>query len=181
MRFLLMLSALAVAFTQARAATPPMPTAVEASTVTAQADRSPTAQAQPAAETAPMRTFALGIGYPDLRARWGFSDSLAAELKFSLASSAQVYSARAYYAPWSLGQLKLQGGVELGLLQFQGISGLSGSGMVGGVFAGGEYAFGRRARLNLDAGPYFLQASALGSSASASDVVISTALYFYLF
>jgi hypothetical protein len=124
---------------------------------------------------------ALGVGYPDLRARVGLSEKVDAEGKFAFSEGVQVYSARLYWNFVDLGPLKFTAGAEGGWLKFDGVETLSGSGSVAGGFVGLEYPFAKRFRLSLDAGPAWMQASAEGQTFASTDIVYNTALYFYLY
>ncbi len=129
----------------------------------------------------PPRRFALGIGYPDLRARLALGRKVDAEAKFAFGDGIQVYSARLHWNFADLGPLKLTAGAEGGYVRFDGVHTISGTGALGSGFLGIEYPFAGRLRLNADVGPAWLQASSGGRSHSTTELIYNTALYFYLF
>jgi hypothetical protein len=124
---------------------------------------------------------ALGVGYPDLRARMGLSERVDGELKFAFGEGVQVYSGRLYWNFADLGPLRFTAGAEAGWLKFDGVDTLSGTGVVASGFFGLEYPFAKRFKLSLDAGPAWMQASAEGQTFASTDIVYNTALYFYLY
>lgn len=124
---------------------------------------------------------AIGIGYPDLRLRYGLGLGIDSEVKFAFAEGVQVYSGRLLWNFADLGQLKLLAGGEGGYAVFNGVQQLSGSGSTAGLFVGTEVAFAKRFRLGVDVGPAWLQVESEGQRLSTSDIVVNTALYIYLF
>lgn len=132
-------------------------------------------------DQAPMQDLAIGIGYPDLRLRYGLGRSVDTEAKFAFAEGVQVYSARLLWNFADLGQFKLLAGGEGGYAVFNGVQQLSGNGTTESLFVGTELAFAKRFRLGVDVGPAWLQAEAEGQRSSTNDIVVNTALYLYLF
>jgi hypothetical protein len=172
---------------------PPAPPAARAAPAPAPAPAAPPLAAAPkAAPTAapvvspaapgpdPTR-FALGLGYPDLRARVDLGYSVDAELKVALEQGIQVYTGRVYWDFWDIRPFKLMVGAEGGVAEFQGIDSISGSGSVLGCFVGAELPVAHRLRLSVDVGPSRIQASSEGYSYQTTELIYNTALYVYLF
>jgi hypothetical protein len=136
--------------------------------------------AVPAAQPDP-RVLAIGLGYPDLRARLALGKGWDLEAKFAFEQGVQVYSGRLYWNPLDLGPLNLELGAEAGYGRFNDIDSLNGGGPAYGGFVGLEYRFARRLRLSADIGPYRITASSEGYSYSTTQAVVNTALYIYLF
>jgi hypothetical protein len=140
----------------------------------------PASPAEPVEAKEPSR-LAVGIGYPDVRARLGLPYGLCLDAKAAFGDGLQAYSGRLAWNVMDLAALKLMTGLEAGGIAFSNVDSLSGSGSIVGFFVGLEYAFSRRFRLSVDVGPYSLHASAEGQSVTSTEVVYNTALYFYLF
>jgi hypothetical protein len=133
------------------------------------------------APTADMSSLAVGVGYPDLRLRFGLGPHWSLEAKGAFAQGLQIYSGRVSWDFGHVGPLRALLGAECGWAKFDGLDSISGNGVYGEGFAGLEYPFARRLRLTVDVGPAWLQASAQDHSLSTVDVIFNTALYFYLF
>jgi hypothetical protein len=125
--------------------------------------------------------FSLGVGYPDLRVRGQLIGPLDGELKYAFGEGIQAYSGRLYYRAAQIQNFNFTLGAEGGLLSFNGVQSLDGSGSFFGGFAGLEYAFTRRLSLSADFGPAMISAGSGGSSVSGLEWVINTALYFRIF
>jgi tetratricopeptide (TPR) repeat protein len=125
--------------------------------------------------------FAIGVGYPDVRARLKLWRSLDIEAKVALGQGEQAYSGRLLARPWSFGPLDLSTGVEAGYFIYDNQSTLSGNGTFGELFVGLEYPFARYLRLSVDIGPTWVQANSQGQSLAELQWTYNTALYFYLF
>jgi hypothetical protein len=124
---------------------------------------------------------ALGVGYPDLRARLGLGLGWNVEAKAAFADGEQVYAGRAFWDFADLGPLKVMAGGEGGWTRFDGIDTVNGTGYYGEAFVGLEYPFAHRLRLSVDVGPAWLQAGAEGQSVSSTELIYSTALYLFVF
>lgn len=161
-------SAMASGVTAAAAASPGT-----AAGVSAAAAAAPDAQA-------PAR-FALGLGYPDLRARLTLGTSWDLEAKVAVEQGIQVYTGRIYWNPFSVGPIKALLGVEGGYGMFQGVDDLNGDALILGGFVGLEYPFSRRLGVSFDVGPACIQAQSEGISVTSYELVYNTALYIYLF
>ena len=135
--------------------------------------------AAPAPEEA--TRLALGVGYPDVRARLGLGHGWAVEAKVAFDDGLQVYSGCLGWAFAALGPLAVVAGAEGGWARFDGVDTLSGDGSYAQAYLGLEYPFARRLRVTVDAGPAWLSANAGGHSYSSTDLIYNTALYFYLF
>jgi len=127
------------------------------------------------------RRFAIGLGFPDVRARAALVYGLDVEGKFAFEQGIQVYSGRVYWNFCDFGPLKAELGAEGGYGQFNIVGGLDGGGPVYGGFLGLEYPFEHRFCLSVDAGPYRVGASSLGYTYQTTQLVFNTALYIYLF
>jgi hypothetical protein len=125
--------------------------------------------------------FAIGLGFPDIRARAALIYGFDLEGKFAFEQGIQVYTCRVYWNFWDFGTLKAELGAEGGYGQFNVIGGLNGGGPVFGGFLGLEYPFAHRFCLSVDAGPYRVEASSLGYTYQTTQLVFNTALYIYLF
>lgn len=137
-------------------------------------------QTEAANSPAPLR-YALGLGYPDLRARvdLGHFDL---EAKLAAEQGIQVYSARLYWYFWKIGPVKAMLGLEGGFADFNGFyNALAGSGVFEEGFVGLEYPITRRMSINADVGPAHVGAWSEGYTYSTTDVIYNTALYIYLF
>jgi len=150
----------------------------------------PEASASPAAKSAtqtaatesqePLR-YALGLGYPDLRARVDLGQ-FDVEAKLAAEEGIQVYSARLYWYFWKIGSVKAMVGLEGGFANFNGFyNSIAGSGAFEEGFVGLEYRITRRMSINADVGPSHVGAWSEGYSYSTTDVIYNTALYIYLF
>jgi tetratricopeptide (TPR) repeat protein len=137
------------------------------------------AEGQDAGNTGPSR-FALGVGYPDIRARVALFGGLDLESKNAFAQGMQGYSGRLIwnYADW--GPLKFTVGGEGGIVELGGVDSLNGSGPFGDGFLGLEYPIGRF-RLSVDVDEAYISATDLGHTYATTYVVYNTALYLYLF
>jgi len=124
--------------------------------------------------------FALGLGYPDLRARLTLGAGVDAEAKFAFEQGIQVYTGRVYWTVAGFGPLKVDVGGEGGYGNFNGVNSLSGGGPVVGGFLGLEYPFAGRLRFSVDAGPFRVRASTEGYAYETTQMVFNTALYIYL-
>ena len=148
----------------------------------------PKPQAQPAPEPAPALAdgapptrFALGVGYPDVRARLNLIGGLDLEAKAAFADGMQAYSGRLIWNFVDLGPLKVTLGGEGGYVSLGTVATYAASGAFCEGFVGLEYPIARRLRLSVDAGEAVMSASAGGSSYATTDVIYNTALYLYLF
>lgn len=136
---------------------------------------------QEGGDQGPPARFALGMGYPDVRARLALGAGWDLEGKAGLEQGIQVYSGRLYWNCLDLGPLKAELGAEGGYAQFNGVDTLDGNAVIMGGFVGLEYPFARRLRVSVDVGPAYIQASSQGYSYSTTEIVYNTALYLYLF
>lgn len=127
------------------------------------------------------KAFALGIGYPDVRARYAVGSRVDLEAKIALDDVSQSYSGRAYANIFSLGRLNLDLGAELGYVSFSQAAGLAGDGYFGEPFAGLSYRLGQRWRISADLGPAWINLTSQGQSSGDWQWIYNTALYFYLF
>jgi hypothetical protein len=125
--------------------------------------------------------FALGFGYPDVRARLAVAYGLDLEAKFAFEQGIQIYTGRLLWNFWDLGHFHALVGVEGGFARFSAFDGLNGNGTVAEGFLGLEYPFGGRFKLSVDAGPAKLQANSEGFSYSTVQTIYNTAFYIYLF
>jgi hypothetical protein len=125
--------------------------------------------------------FAVGVGYPDLRARVSLIHGLDLEAKVALASGEQAYSGRLYINPISLGSVDFDLGGEGGFLNFNGIDTISGHGSYGEPFVGVEYRFSKQWRITVDIGPALINVDSGGTSVSEWEWTYNTALYVWLF
>jgi hypothetical protein len=148
----------------------------------------PMAEPEPATPTAStlspaadLSAFAVGVGYPDVRLRFGLGQDWSLEAKGAFAQGLQIYSGRVSWDFAALGPLRAMAGAEGGWAKFDGLDSISGDGAYAGGFLGLEYPLARRLRVTVDIGPAWLQASSQNHSLSAVDVIYNTALYFYLF
>jgi hypothetical protein len=131
-------------------------------------------------QVAPGR-FALGLGYPDVRARVALGYGVNLDAKFAFEQGIQVYSGRLAWNFYDLGPFKTMVGAEGGYALFNGVDSLNGNAVVFEGFLGLEYPFARRLRLSVDAGLASIQASSMGSTDTTTDIIYNTALYIYLF
>lgn len=125
--------------------------------------------------------FAVGVGYPDLRARVSLIHGLDLEAKVALAPGEQAYSGRLYINPISLGPVDFDLGGEGGYLNFHGIDTISGNGTFYEPFVGVEYRFSRQWRITVDLGPALINVDSSGTSVSEWEWTYNTALYVWLF
>jgi hypothetical protein len=175
----------------ASSAATPMPTAISSPQAASQAlPATPSPEATPsplAVVPSPSPTplelnqFAVGLGYPDLRARLALRASWDIEAKFAFEQGIAVYSARLYWNPLDLGPTNLKLGAEVGYATYNGVDTLNGNAIILEPFLGLEYPFAHRFRLSVDVGPAYIQASAAGSTLASTDIVYNTALYIYLY
>jgi hypothetical protein len=140
-----------------------------------------TTPAASAASAAIYDRFAIGVGYPDLRARVRIIPDLDAELKVALAQGEEAYAGRLYLNPYSLGPLDLDLGVEAGFLNFNGVDSISGSGSYAEPFIGLEYRFLKRWRAAVDLGPTWINLSSSGQDLQDMEWTLNAALYCWLF
>jgi hypothetical protein len=127
------------------------------------------------------KRFAIGLGFPDVRARTAVAYGLDLEGKFAFEQGIEVYTGRLYWNFCDFGPLKAELGAEGGYGQFNIIGGLNGGGPVYGGFFGLEYPFAHCFCLSVDAGPYRVEASSEGYAYQTTQLVFNTALYIYLF
>lgn len=151
----------------------------------------PAASLQPAAQavtgtpaapgTSQLGSFAIGLGYPDLRARLGLGQGWDLEAKFAVEPGVEVWSGRVYWKVRSLGPLEVLLGGEYGGLRFYGIDSLDGAGDVLEGFLGLEVPFAGRFRFSVDAGPARLRVSSGPVSYVSDELIFNTALYICVF
>jgi len=134
----------------------------------------------PSGDDVPLR-FALGAGYPDVRARVALGYGVDVEGKFAFEQGIQVYSGRLYWHFTDLGPLLVDLGAEGGVARFNEVDSINGSGSFVEVFLALEYPFARCLRLCVDVGPAHVQASSDGFTYTSNVTVVNTALYLYLF
>jgi hypothetical protein len=139
------------------------------------------AAAEPALSDGGAGSFALGVGYPDLRARVGLASRVDTEFKFAFSQNIQIYTARLILKLSEVGPLNVTAGLEGGWARFDGLDQVSGNGSVAAAFVGLEYPFARRLRLSVDLGPAWLKVNDNAVSYDSTVLVYDTALYFYLF
>lgn len=123
----------------------------------------------------------FGAGWPDVRLRsnvWGPVDL---EAKAAVGPGAQAYSGRVYLRSYAHGAFTVLLGAEGGVLSFSDVEGLSGTGSFYEPFLGAQARFSQRWSAQLDAGPAFLTANALGQSLGYQAIVLNAALYYSLF
>jgi len=126
--------------------------------------------------------FAVGLGYPDIRARVALGYGWDVEAKFAFEQGIQVYSGRLYWNFLDFGPVKVVAGAEEGFARFDaGLYSINGTGSFTEGFLGLEYPFARRLSLSIDAGPARIQATSEGFSYSSTQLIYNTALYIYLF
>lgn len=128
-----------------------------------------------------LNQFAVGLGYPDLRARFSLGTSWDIEAKFAFEQGIAVYSGRLYWDPINLGPIDLKLGAEVGYATYSGVDTLNGNAIILEPFLGAEYPFAHRFRLSVDVGPAYISASSAGSTLQTTDIVYNTALYIYLY
>jgi hypothetical protein len=156
--------------------------------VASQASDADQAAAAPQAEPTPAPPaangsglLALGLGYPDVRARLTLGAGWDVEAKVAVEQGIQVYSGRLYWNAFDVGPFKAELGAEGGYAMFQGVSNLNGSAVILEGFAGLEYPFSRLFGVSFDVGPASIQASSQGASITRYELIYNTALYVYLF
>jgi hypothetical protein len=125
--------------------------------------------------------FALGVGFPDIRARYDFSTRFDVELKAAGETSTQAYSARLYFRALRWNELGAYAGAESGYLRFDGVYSLDGTGFFAEPFVGAEYFIDKRWFLNVDIGPAFVNVSSDGENIGEWQWTVNTALYYTLF
>ncbi|HAV43567.1 TPA: hypothetical protein DCX15_06095 [bacterium] len=93
----------------------------------------------------------VGVGYPYLSLKYGFSPKLTGELKGAFGEGVSVLSGRGYYNLYSTARILGFGGGELGYITFD-TGGTKGSGYLLMPFVGGEYFITQNLGLGLDLG-----------------------------
>lgn len=155
-------------------------TALPAASKTEIPTPAPTPLASPEPEPSYQR-FAIGLGYPDVRARLDLGRSWAVEAKFTLEQDIQIYSGRVYWDFLDLGPLMVELGAEGGVARFNGLDTLDGTGGFGEGFLCLEYPIGNRMRLAVDGGPARVAATSDGYTYTQNAMVFDAALYVYVF
>lgn len=120
----------------------------------------------------------LGLAWPEFRIRAPITGALDGELKLASDGPVQVYSARLYQGLWSQGPVEFFAGLDGGLVEFQGVEGLSGGGWQAEPFAGLQVSLSRRWGVSVEGGLAFDQLGAQGQTTSVQDWVLNTCLYF---
>jgi hypothetical protein len=123
----------------------------------------------------------LGVGWPDVKVRYGFEAPIDLEAKAAFGSGMQVYSGRVYWTYLRGQDLDLMAGVEGGYMNLQGADGLYGGGAHGGLFTGVEAPLGRWLRLSVDIGPDCYEEHSGNQSVSNIGWVVTTGIYLKLF
>jgi hypothetical protein len=154
--------------------------AAMAAEAAATTDLAPSAWAN-AASPPDTGTFAVGLGFPDLRARVAWLPRLDVELKAALEVDAQAYSIRTYFRAFRWGRLCLEPGAELGYVRFAGVDNFDGTGYFSEPFLGLRYAFDRHWAADADLGPAFVDVSSGDESVSEWQWTANIAIYYTIF
>jgi len=126
-------------------------------------------------------TFAIGIGYPDIRLRLKLGYSTNIDGKFTFNDGIQIYSIRLSWNFLDIGPIKAIVGGEAGWAKFDGVDSMSGVGTFAQGLVGLEYPFAKRFRISVDIGPAWINVYSDGYTYSTAVAVYNTALYYYLF
>jgi hypothetical protein len=125
--------------------------------------------------------YAVGLGFPDLRARVTLLSRLDLELKAAAEADAQAFSVRAYFRALRWGRLSLEAGGELGYVRFVGVDNLDGDGYFTEPFLGLRFALDRHWSAAADLGPAFVNVSSGNESIGEWQWTANVAVYYTLF
>ena len=123
----------------------------------------------------------LGINYPGIELKYFLNSKNAVELRYQASDEISVAGIRWYRCSLkSSSDLSLFYGFEAGGISFKGDDS-EGTGIMGGLYLGGEYFIGKRLGLIMDIGPYYISLSDADYSVTESGIafVVNLGLNFY--
>lgn len=121
---------------------------------------------------------ALGIGWPYLCGKYGFSKKISLEAKIASLENINVLSIRGAWNFYSYKNIRSFFAAEIGYVTFDSL-GLKGDGFECGVPIGGEYFITKNLSLSCDLSPTYIMLASENTKVSSFEFVVNLAVYWY--